>query len=265
MATSQSLAGPGVQSFLMQARKFVAALSQRAALVLEPRPAGVSGPPLRRLIAELDVVAGPARRRKAPAVVLPRAQTSRVVMLMPGFATHPIRMRQMARRLEASGHVVKDWKQGVNLGPTPENFENLVRRLQEVHDRYGEKVCLVGWSLGGIFARELAKVRPDLVEKVITMGSPFSGDGRANNVWRIYHLVTGHSVDAPPIGGDRAEKPPVPTIAFWSARDGMIHPRAARGKPGERDRAQAVRCSHMGFCYSEEAVRAVLVELDRAA
>jgi pimeloyl-ACP methyl ester carboxylesterase len=100
-------------------------------------------------------------------------------------------------------------------------------------------VVLLGWSLGGLYARELAKRQPDKVAKVITMGSPFSGSPRANNVWRVYQLITGHRVDQPPIEVDLATKPPVETVALWSPNDGMIAPRCAAGLPGERDRAIA--------------------------
>jgi pimeloyl-ACP methyl ester carboxylesterase len=234
----------------------------RARLASEARPSGIKGPPLRRLLAELDVLARPFRRRDT--LEIAPAHESRVVMLLPGFGTHPVRMKHMAHKLEAAGHTVKRWGLGFNFGPSEDNFERLNARVLELNRRYGAKVWLVGWSLGGVFAREVAKRHPGAVAKVVTMGSPFSGDGHANNVWRIYHLITGHSVNDPPIGRDRSAKPPVPTVALWSPRDGLVHARAARGRPGERDRAVAVRCSHMGFAYSDEAIVAVLRELESA-
>lgn len=99
-------------------------------------------------------------------------------MVMPGFATHPSRMRYLARQLEKAGHKTKRWGLGFNLGPTEKNIDFLEARLEEIHERYGQEVILLGWSLGGLFARELAHRRPELVAKVITMGSPFSGDPR---------------------------------------------------------------------------------------
>jgi len=95
------------------------------------------------------------------------------------------------------------------------------------------------------------------------MGSPFSGSPRANNGWRAYQAIAGHRVDEPEIDTVVHEKPPVETVAFWSPCDGIVDPRAACGKPGERDRARALRCSHMGFVLTNEAVEAVLGELDR--
>jgi pimeloyl-ACP methyl ester carboxylesterase len=168
----------------------------------------------------------------------------------------------MAKQLERAGHKAKRWGMGFNLGVSPELFERLSDRILEVRERYGQPVVLVGWSLGGVFARELAKRHPDAIAKVITMGSPFSGSPYDNNAWRIYHLVTGHPVDAPPVEAELAEKPPVETVAIWSPRDGIVSPRASRGRPGERDRAIGVRCTHVGFPNSPECIRAVLAELD---
>lgn len=240
---------------------WLAQLRARAGLAALPCPDGISGPPVRRLVGELSFLAWPLQRLRGTLEIAPAAQP-RVVMLLPGFGTHPGRMKRMAQKLEQAGHTVKRWGLGYNFGPTTENFEQLEARVLELQRRYGEKVWLVGWSLGGIFAREVAKLHPDAVAKVVTMGSPFSGDAHANNVWRVYHFITGHSVDDPPVGRNRTAKPPVPTVALWSPRDGLVHARAARGRPGERDREVALRCSHIGFAYSDEAIAAVLRELE---
>jgi pimeloyl-ACP methyl ester carboxylesterase len=196
-------------------------------------------------------------------LVLPRAEHPRVVMLLPGFGTHPLRMRRMARELERAGHKVKRWGLGFNFGPSEETFALLDARVRQIGERYGEKIVLVGWSLGGIFARELAKRHPDMVAKVITMGTPFSGSPYANNAWRAYELITGHSVEQPPVEVALAVKPPVETVALWSPRDGVVAPRSACGFPGERDRAVALRCSHVGFASSDEAIAAVARELEQ--
>lgn len=235
---------------------------RRLQLAREPLVEEARRPPLRLLAGELDALLEPVRRPFRQIAIAPAA-SPQTVMLLPGFATHPIRMRYLARQLERAGHKVKRWGMGFNFGPTEENLTFLEARLEEVHARYGRPVTLVGWSLGGLFARELAKRRPGLVAKVVTMGTPFSGSPRANNAWRIYQFVAGHRVDEPPIETVVAEKPPVETIALWSPRDGVVSARSSRGLPGERDRAVALRCTHIGFSYSAEAVHAVLAELER--
>ncbi|MCR2833211.1 esterase/lipase family protein [Parerythrobacter lacustris] len=242
-----------------------AELARRFALAREPMVGAdeADRPPLRYLLAEASHVLEPVRRlfRRLDLETTDRPRT---VMLLPGFATHPVRMRYMAQQLEKAGHTVKRWGLGFNLGPTTENIGQLEHRLLEISERYGDKVVLVGWSLGGLFARELAHRHPQRVAKVITMGSPFSGNPRSNNAWRIYQFVAGHRVDQSPVERDIASKPPVETVAFWSARDGIVSPRSSRGRPGERDRAVALRCNHLGFSSSKECIEAVLRELDDA-
>ncbi|MEL6528638.1 MAG: alpha/beta fold hydrolase [Pseudomonadota bacterium] len=216
-----------------------------------------------RLLAELDILAEPARRMVRKLDVS-ASKTPRTVMILPGFAARPQKLRYLSRQLERAGHEAKRWGlEGRNWGPTPERFAQLEQRLLDLHQRKGEKVVLLGWSLGGLFGRELAHRHPHAVAKVITMGSPFSGSPRANNVWRVYQFITGHRVDCPPIDADMKAKPPVETVAIWSPYDSAIAPRCAAGLPGERDRAIAVRCTHMGFTYAPEVIQTVLAELER--
>ncbi|MCW1428800.1 esterase/lipase family protein [Novosphingobium sp. JCM 18896] len=231
---------------------------RRTALARQPRPEGVSGPPLKLLLAELGALAGRGLPREVPHHI---AHNPQPVMLLPGFGAHPGRMRRMELALCAAGHEAQDWGMGFNFGPTEENFVFLMRRVGALARHYGEPVALVGWSLGGLFAREIAHRQPDSVSRVITMGTPFSGDRRANNAWRAYQLITGHTVDAPPIECEPS-KPPVPTIALWSPRDGVVAPRSACGWPSERDRAVAVRCNHLGFANDPRVIAEVLRQLD---
>lgn len=236
-------------------------LARRATLAGQTRPEGVNGPPLYLLLAEFAALV----RRPREAAAIPQAHNPHPVMLLPGFGAHPRRMRRLHAALLQAGHSPHDWGLGVNFGPSPENFAWLLGRVARLARAEGAPVALVGWSLGGLFAREIAKRNPRVVDRVITMGTPFSGDRRANNGWRAYQFVTGHTVDEPPIPGDFAAKPPVPTIALWSPRDGVVSPRSACGWPGERDRAVAVRCNHLGFGGDPRVVAEVLRWLDADA
>ncbi len=233
-------------------------LSRRTALARQPTPAGVKGPSLRLLLGELGVVG----RRGLGAPVAYTARVPQPVMLLPGFGAHPLRMRRMMKSMEDAGHQVHEWGLGFNFGPTPENFAFLLARVSKLAREHGAPVALVGWSLGGLFAREIARRQPQAVAKVITLGTPFSGDPHANNAWRAYHFVTGHAVDAPPVECDFSAKPPVPTVALWSPKDGVIAPRCAAGWPGERDRAVALRCNHLAFASDPAAIAEVLRQLD---
>ncbi|MEA3013129.1 MAG: hypothetical protein QOD42_1674 [Sphingomonadales bacterium] len=181
------------------------------------------------------------------------------VMVVPGFVANDRTTLGLQRALAAAGYRVAGWGMGLNKGVRPDILERLAARVEAFGG--GGKVILVGWSLGGVFARELAKARPDLVEKVVTMGSPFSGDMRANNVWRLYEWIAGHPVDRPPIEADLPRKPPVPTLALWSRKDGIVSVRSARGLPGESDRQVELDCSHMGFGVSGRAYPKIIEAL----
>jgi len=237
--------------------------ARRVALAREvcPEEHEAGKPALLRLLGEAEVLLEPLRRPRRK-LAIPITANPQMVMILPGFATHPVRMRYLARQLEAAGHRTKRWGLGFNWGADEKRFELLEARLADLYARHGQPVVLLGWSLGGLYARELAKRQPSGVAKVITMGSPFSGSPRANNVWRAYQFIAGHSVDDPPVDADLAVKPPVETVALWSANDGVIAPRCAAGRPGERDRAIALRCTHMGFTYDPQVIMTLLAELE---
>lgn len=173
------------------------------------------------------------------------------LMVIPGFLANDRTTLGLQRALARQGFRVAGWGLGLNRGVASDTLDRLEARLR--HFSGGRPTILVGWSLGGLYARELAKVRPDIVSHVITLGSPFSGDRRSNNVWRLYEWVAGHKVDDPPIAGALEEKPPVPTLALWSRRDGIVSVASARGEKGECDGDLEMGCTHMGFAVSGRA------------
>jgi hypothetical protein len=188
------------------------------------------------------------------------------LMVIPGFVATDRTTLGLQRALAAAGWRVTGWDLGLNRGVEADTRERIVEKILAFGG--GEPVRLVGWSLGGVFAREVAKLRPDLVVWVATMGSPFSGDPRGNNVWRLYEWVAGHPVDDPPIETVLAKKPPVPALALWSRRDGIVSVACARGETNESDQQVELDCSHMGFAVSGKAypkIVAALRDFDRQA
>lgn len=103
------------------------------------------------------------------------------ILTLPGFLAGDISMAQMRRNLNAAGFRAKRWKQGANMGAREDTLDRLHDRVRHATQREGRKVHLVGWSLGGLYAREYAKHHPGHVASVITMGTPFSGSRRANH------------------------------------------------------------------------------------
>lgn len=181
-------------------------------------------------------------------------------LVIPGWMASDRTTIALRRALAETGWRVHGWELGWNWGAREDTVERLKRRLAEIGR--GQPILLVGWSLGGVYARELARAVPEQVRAVVTLGSPFSGDPRQNNVWRLYEKVAGHSVLEPPIPRI-TDKPPVAHLAIWSQRDGIVAPRAARGLEHERDEAVELKCTHMGFGVSARAVRQVVREIDR--
>ena len=180
----------------------------------------------------------------------------RPVMILPGFFASDRSTLGLQRALAREGYRVSGWGMGLNRGAHAAVLHDIIHRLERFGN--GRRVILVGWSLGGIFAREVAKLRPELVEMVFTMGSPFSGNPRANNAWRLYEQVAGHPVDRPPLQVRVAEKPSVHTVALWSRRDGMVAPACARGTEDQSDERIEVDSSHMGFATGTRAIRRVV-------
>lgn len=181
------------------------------------------------------------------------------VLVIPGFLCNDQTTFTLRRKLAQEGFRVHGWKQGWNMGAKADTLDRIRERIEGLgHDR---PLVIVGWSLGGLYAREYARRFPEQVRAVITLGSPFSGDPHQNNVWQLYEWVTGHTVDNPPIPNIN-DKPPVPHLALWSRRDGLIAPRAARGLDHERDEAVEVDCHHMAFAVSTKAVRQVVHSID---
>ena len=147
------------------------------------------------------------------------------VLVLPGFVTSDRSTAILRRFLSGLGYDAHGWELGRNLGPRAIGWEGerLIDRLHEVHD--GEKVSLVGWSLGGVMARELARRHPEMIRQVITLGSPFTGDPRASTVSRAYEAITGDRIDSIHLRerlAESAKPPPVPSTAIFSKGDGVV-------------------------------------------
>jgi dienelactone hydrolase len=182
------------------------------------------------------------------------------VLVIPGFLCGDQTTFSLRRQLARAGYRVHGWKQGWNLGARDDTIDKLRARIEGLN--HNRKLVIVGWSLGGLFGREYARYHPDQVRAVITLGSPFSGDPRQNTIWPLYERIAGHSVLDPPLPRI-TEKPPVPHLALWSRRDGLIAPRAARGLEDERDEEVELDCHHMAFAISPHAAKDVVREIDR--
>lgn len=182
-------------------------------------------------------------------------------MVIPGFLATDRTTMDLRRALARAGWRVHPWLLGQNLGAKADTMDILISRLGALYAEHKQPILIVGWSLGGMFARELAHRVPAQVRAVVTLGSPFSGNLKTNtNVREIYERIAGHDVNLPPF--ERfATKPPVPTLALWSRRDGIVAPAAARGLAHEVDKSVEIDTHHMGFAVYRPALSEVVRQI----
>jgi pimeloyl-ACP methyl ester carboxylesterase len=172
------------------------------------------------------------------------------VMVLPGFLGSDAYNASLRRFLKHLGYRAHGWGLGRNLGPRDNALERLIQRLQSLVERYDRPLSLIGHSLGGIFARELAREEPGLVRQVISLGSPF-GRGRHSGSYpsRLFEAL--NPPDELPVALDELHwSPPVPTTAVYSRGDGIVNWRTAvQSDDFRRGESQSiqVRGSHCGM------------------
>ena len=183
------------------------------------------------------------------------------VMVLPGFMASGRSTKVIRRYLDRLDYDTYCWDLGRNLGPRAigANGEHLIDKLHEIHEETGQKVSLVGWSLGGIYARQLGKMLPDDIRQIITLGSPFSGDPRATNAWKLYQFTSGHHVEDRDhhMGGVISQPPSVPTTAIYSESDGICAWQNCMEEDGDQLENIRVRSSHCGLGHHPAAVFAI--------
>mgnify|MGYP002780420145 CR=1 FL=1 len=192
------------------------------------------------------------------------------VLVLPGFVTTDISTRILRRYLELLGYRAYAWELGRNLGPKAigRQGEKLVDRLDAIFAETGEKVSVIGWSLGGVMARQLSRRRPDKVRQVISLGSPFTGDPRATNVLRAYEALTGQRLsdaDTQAQLRESREKPPVPSTAIFTKADGIVAWQNCR-EPADRTTDNIeVYGSHCGLGVNAAVLYAIADRLAQPA
>ena len=188
------------------------------------------------------------------------------VLVLPGLVASDTSTRPLRSFLKGRGYAVSGWRQGRNLGLRDGVQDSMVDLLCELNDTHDRKVSLVGWSLGGIYARQLAKMMPDRVRGVVTLGSPFAGSPKATNAWRVYEMASGQRADqaAPRFGGSLADTPPVPTTAIFSRTDGICAWQGCMEKTSATSESIEVESSHCGMGHHPAVAYAVAERLAQA-
>ncbi|MEO0961715.1 MAG: alpha/beta hydrolase [Pseudomonadota bacterium] len=169
------------------------------------------------------------------------------VIVVPGFSTDDTSTVPLRRYLRNRGYHTRGWRNGRNDGPTQANLDAIVDNAKDLADRTGEKVSLVGWSLGGCLVREAARENPDMVRGVITMGSPFQ-DVRANSISIMWNLLASKDRIEDRERTEALGAPiPVPATAIFSSTDAVVAGDACRERPGGKRESIEVFASHFGL------------------
>ena len=154
------------------------------------------------------------------------------VLVLPGLMASDLSTRVLRTWLGRLGYPVVGWELGRNRGPTQEVVSELPQLVERLARQHGSPVSVVGWSLGGIYARRLARRAPRQIRQVISLGSPIS---------RVAEVSDGGN------GRSLARALPVPSTAVYSRWDGVVDWRACRQRSGPRSENVAVRSSHLGM------------------
>jgi hypothetical protein len=188
------------------------------------------------------------------------------VLVMPGLLADDLSTTALRGILTARGYRATPWGLGANIGPTPRIVDGITTRLHDLADRTGSPVSLVGWSLGGFLARELARRFPDEVRMVITLGTALQltpeDDPDLATVGRIFHALRPLHTDFLDAGAQPANLPlPVPATAIYSRQDGVVPWAACLEPDGPLSESVEVIASHCGLGWNAEAIQVVLDRL----
>ena len=183
------------------------------------------------------------------------------VVVYPGLGAGAMSTSALRTHLANCKFQAHDWELGVNTGPGTD-FDDwlpaLVERVQALRAQHQRKVSLVGWSLGGIYAREIAKCCPDSVRQVITLATPHQAINSANHAGTFYKLCGGDTSQlTPELERRLRERPPVPVTSVYSESDGLVCWRGCLEEPGPQVENIPVHASHLGMTSHPDVLRIV--------
>ncbi|MFI5696455.1 esterase/lipase family protein [Kribbella sp. NPDC051586] len=175
------------------------------------------------------------------------------VLVLPGLLASDASTTSLRWFLGRLGYPAHRWNLGRNVGPTRAAVDGIRGRLRELSARHGQAVSLIGWSLGGIYARELAREMPFLVRDVITLGSPYRLHGPAGTpAHRVFRLLSHLHIPDSEMPPPEHTRPPLlmPVTSVYSERDGIVPWQACIETPGPRRQNVAVTGSHLGYGHN---------------
>jgi predicted alpha/beta hydrolase family esterase len=187
------------------------------------------------------------------------------VVVFPGLGATPLSTSHLRRFIDDAGFTAHCWGRSVNTGPEGDFdrwLDPLEADVRRWHAESGRTVSLVGWSLGGIYARELARRAPDAVRQVITLGTPFAAMRGATRAEGLYRLLNGNSAHLTDEQVARLRAtPPVPTTSVYSKSDGVVSWRGCIEQRTPLAESVEVAASHLGMVTHPDVLRIVVDRL----
>jgi pimeloyl-ACP methyl ester carboxylesterase len=144
------------------------------------------------------------------------------VVVFPGLSASDASTAPLRKYLSGLGYLPYGWDQGFNFGPRAGVLEAAKSQVRHLFAQTGQRVSLVGWSLGGVYAREIAKALPDMARCVVSLGTPFAGGPKSTNAWRIYELTSGRAAEREAENYELNAPPLCPTTSIYSRTDGIV-------------------------------------------
>ena len=177
------------------------------------------------------------------------------VIVLPGLGATDRSTVAIRRYLGFLGYKATGWNRGRNIRPAGADLPAVAAQICSLREATGTPVSLVGWSRGGIIAREAARLAPDATRMVVTLGSPFAAPG-ASNVGAVWRRMTGEAFPAQSPAQIRrlADPMPVPSTSIYSRSDGVVAWRACLQTEGQQSENVEVRGSHLGLGFNPAAL-----------
>ncbi|MDM0009535.1 alpha/beta fold hydrolase [Variovorax sp. J22G73] len=169
------------------------------------------------------------------------------VLVLPGFLAGNASTLVLRRYLRSVGYDAQGWRLGVNLGYRQKLISGMLAQLEELSRDSQRKVSIVGWSLGGVYARLLAARHPELVRSVITLGSPISGGPDASNAKGIYQTLNGRRMADSSVKKLVAQSLEMPATSIYSRSDGVVFWRASVIPVRSKSENIEVHGTHIGL------------------
>ncbi|MDB5729611.1 MAG: alpha/beta hydrolase [Noviherbaspirillum sp.] len=189
--------------------------------------------------------------------------------MFPGLGVSGAATAVLRTRLLQLGYEVHDWEHGVNTGPGA-NFTEWIgllgEQLQRIYARDRRRISLIGWSLGGIYARELAKRHPQWIRQVITLATPFGGNPEAISAMNIFARLNGELPDLAAVAKPVAEEAnaAVPSTSVYSQTDGIVAWQACVGPESKHHcNIEVNGVSHLGMATHPEVLQALAMLLKK--